>query len=187
MMMRRRGRDVDIPWGVAATPRRGYSVETSRATLRLTAVAAAVRYAPRVVEDARALAAALTTAHDRPSFDFHAAHLRTGDRAPTPLVDCVRDFGGRPSPRGNCAAKMSRDNREGACLRDAGAVGFADAAALARAVPKTCALPSRCRFFCVQRGAGVFLNMLSTFWRISGDVPTRRLGTRRRWRWTAAR
>ena len=66
-------------WGVATWV---YTARDATRARQLTEVASAVRYAPRLYEDARVLAAALAAQKGLRAFDYHAAHLRTGDRVP---------------------------------------------------------------------------------------------------------
>ena len=118
-------------WGVATWV---YTARDATHARRLTEVASAVRYAPRLYEDARVLAAALTAQKGLNAFDYHAAHLRTGDRVPHPLVDCAADFGGTRYIVTKCARTGHgiKELRQGECARNGHEhVTFADAAQFA--------------------------------------------------------
>jgi hypothetical protein len=118
-------------WGVATWV---YNARDATHARRLTEVASAVRYAPRLYEDARVLAAGLAAQQGLRAFNYHAAHLRTGDRVPHPLVDCDADFEGTGYEVNSCT-KMNRgirQPRQGECARKGrGHVTFADAAQFA--------------------------------------------------------
>ena len=118
-------------WGVATWV---YTARDATRARQLTEVASAVRYAPRLYEDARVLAAALAAQKGLRAFDYHAAHLRTGDRVPHPLVDCAADFGGTRYMVTMCARTGLgvKELRQGECAQNgSGHVTFADAAQFA--------------------------------------------------------